>query len=87
MEVDTNRLRYVWNFGDNAKMTGTRVDHCFPGPGKYSVTLDLIDYKTGSLYFRKQTYNIEIVDYNQPYINSQDYAVAGDAVEFDAMKF
>ena len=86
MEVDTNRLRYVWNFGDNAKMTGTRVDHCFPGPGKYSVTLDLIDYKTGSLYFRKQTYNIEIVDYNQPYINSPDYAVAGDAVEFDAMK-
>jgi len=86
MEVDTTRLRYVWNFGDNDRMNGTHVKHCFPGPGKYNVTVDLIDRRTGNLYFRKQTYDIEIVDYNQPYINSPGYAVAGDAVEFDAMK-
>jgi outer membrane protein OmpA-like peptidoglycan-associated protein len=67
-------------------MSGTHVDHCFPGPGKYRVTLDLIDLRTGSLYFHKQTYDIEIIDYNQPYINSNDYAVVGDAIEFDAMK-
>ena len=84
--VDTLSMQYVWDFGDNTKMTGTRVHHCFPGPGKYTIALDIIDRTTGKPYFRKQTYDIEIVDYDQPYITAPAYAVAGDAIQFDAMK-
>jgi len=79
-------MQYVWDFGDNTKMTGTRVHHCFPGPGKYTLALDIIDRTTGKPYFRKQTYDIEIVDYDQPYISGPAYAIAGEAVEFDGMK-
>jgi len=86
IEVDTLSMQYVWDFGDNTKMTGTHVRHCFPGPGRYSIVLDIIDRATGKPYFRKQTYDIEIVDYDQPYITAPAYAVAGDAIQFDAMK-
>ena len=84
--VDTLTMQYVWDFGDNTKMTGTKVNHCFPGPGKYSIELDIVDRATGRTYFRKQSYDIEIVDYDQPYITAPAYAVAGERVEFDGMK-
>ncbi len=84
--VDTVNLQYVWDFGDNTKMSGTRGHHCFPGPGKYSITLDIVDRSTGKSYFRKQNYDIEIVDYDQPYISGPAYAVTGEAVDFDGMK-
>jgi hypothetical protein len=86
IQVDTLNLQYVWDFGDNTKMTGTRVYHCFPGPGRYSLALDIIDRSTGKPFFRKQTYDIEIFDYDQPYITGPAYAVAGERVEFDGMK-
>lgn len=86
IDVDTLSMQYVWDFGDNTKMTGTKVRHCFPGPGKYSIALDIIDRATGKTYFRKQTYDIEIVDYDQPYITAPAYAVAREAIEFDGVK-
>jgi len=86
IEVDTLRLQYIWDFGDNTKMYGTKVQHCFAGPGKYSIALDINDRRTGSSYFRKQTYDIEIIDFDQPYITSPVYAVTGSTVEFDGMK-
>ncbi len=86
IEVDTLRLQYVWDFGDNTRMTGTKVHHCFPGPGRYNIALDLIDRTTGRPFFRKQTYEIEIFDYDQPYITGPTYAVAGERIEFDGMK-
>jgi hypothetical protein len=84
--VDTLSMQYVWNFGDNSRMTGTRVHHCFPGPGRYSISLDILEKATGNSYFRKQTYDVEIADYDQPYITAPAYAVAGERIEFDGMK-
>jgi outer membrane protein OmpA-like peptidoglycan-associated protein len=86
IQVDTLNLQYVWDFGDNTKMTGSKVYHCFPGPGKYSLALDIIDRVTGKSFFRKQAYDVEIFDYDQPYINGPAYAVAGERVEFDGLK-
>jgi hypothetical protein len=84
--ADTVTLQYVWDFGDNTKAVGTRVQHCFPGPGRYNIALDIMDKYTGTPYFRKQTYDVEIVDYDQPYITAPAYAIAGVRMEFDGMK-
>ncbi|MDZ7634082.1 MAG: PKD domain-containing protein [Bacteroidales bacterium] len=86
IQIEKERLEYVWDFGDDTRVSGNAAEHCFPGPGKYNIALDIKDRRTGSSYFRKQTYDIEIIDYNQPYITSSGYAVAGETVEFDAMK-
>lgn len=86
IQADTLRLKYVWDFGDNSKSVGTDVRHCFPGPGKYSINLDITDRRTGKLFFRKLTYDIEIIDIEQPFITSADFAVAGEAVDFDGLR-
>lgn len=86
IQVDTTMLRYVWDFGDGLRTSGTHVMHCFPGPGKYSIKLDINEKISDRLFFRKLTYDIEIVDYNQPYISAPDYIVEGTSVEFDALK-
>ncbi|MCJ7448040.1 MAG: PKD domain-containing protein [Bacteroidales bacterium] len=86
IQIDTLRLRYKWDFGDDSKVYGTNVRHCFPGPGRYSINLDITDRRTGNLFFRKLTYDIEIVDNDQPFISSPDYAIIGEAVEFDGLK-
>lgn len=86
IQIDKDRLEYVWDFGDETRASGNAAEHCFPGPGKYNIVLDIIDRRTGVSYFRKQTYDIEIFDYDQPYITSPSFAVAGETVDFDGMK-
>jgi hypothetical protein len=84
--VDTLNLKYIWDFGDGKKVSGAEVSHCFPGPGKYKVKLDLIDRATGKLFFSKLLYNLDLRDFVQPYINSPSVVVAGDSVDFDGLK-
>ena len=84
--ADTVSLQYVWDFGDNTKAIGTKVHHCFPGPGRYNIALDIMDRVTGNSFFRKQTYDVEIFDFDQPYITSPLYGVTGEAIGFDGMK-
>jgi outer membrane protein OmpA-like peptidoglycan-associated protein/PKD repeat protein len=86
IQVDTLRLQYVWDFGDNTKAYGTKAQHCFPGPGNYAVNLNINDRRTGKFFSRKLTYDLKIVDYEQPYITSPENAVTGERVVFDALK-
>ncbi len=80
------KLYYIWDFGDNTKMYGNKVYHCFNGSGRYNINLDINDLNSGKLFFRKLTYDIEIVDNDQPYIESPDITVTGEEVEFNGLK-
>jgi outer membrane protein OmpA-like peptidoglycan-associated protein len=84
--VDTLNIRYLWNFGDGKKAFGDNVNHCFPGPGKFNIKLDLVDRVTGDLFFSKLSYDLELRDIEQPYINSYGVSIKGDSIEFDALK-
>jgi outer membrane protein OmpA-like peptidoglycan-associated protein len=84
--IDTLNLRYVWTFGDGKKYIGPVATHCLPGPGNYAVKLDIIEKSSGNLFFSKLFYNLEIKDYQQPYINSPGMAVKGQLIEFDGLK-
>jgi outer membrane protein OmpA-like peptidoglycan-associated protein len=84
--VDTLNLKYNWDFGDGVKASGALVYHCYKGAGKYPVKLDIVERITGNLFFSKLLYNLEILDFNQPYINSPDEVVKGDILKFDGLK-
>ncbi len=86
IEVDTLNLRYLWDFGDGKKAAGAKVNHCFPGPGKYKIKLDLVDIATGNLFFSMLEFGLELKDYEQPYINSPAMVITGDTVEFDGLR-
>ncbi len=68
------------------KAYGAEVKHCFPGPGKYNVKLDLIDRSTGKIFFSKLAYSLDLKDFEQPYINSPDVVIAGESVDLDGLK-
>lgn len=84
--VDTLNLEYVWDFGDGKKASGIAARHCYAGPGKYYVKLDIIDRATRSLFFSKLSYKVNLKDFEQPYINSPDLLVKGVMSDFDGLK-
>lgn len=84
--IDPSYLKYEWTFGDGSKASGQNVEHCFPGPGKYSVKLDVIENTTGRIFFSKLSYNLELKDVEQPIINSPVSALVGEPISFDGLK-
>ena len=48
--IDTIPVIYQWDFGDGIIRIGKEVKHCFPGPGEYSVKLNIIDELTGDTH-------------------------------------
>ncbi len=84
--IDTLNLEYLWDFGDGQKAIGSKVKHCFPDNGKYTVRLDIVERTTGKLFFTKLVNTVEIKNFKQPFINSPDFVVKGEPVKFDGLK-
>ena len=83
--IDTLILKYVWDFGDGKRASGSVVNHCYDGPGTYKVKLDLFDKATGKHFFSKVSYTLELKDFEQPYINSPVAAITGEKLGFDGL--
>jgi outer membrane protein OmpA-like peptidoglycan-associated protein len=84
--IDSLSLLYKWSYSDGKPVTGPLVSHCFPGPGDYVVRLDIVERETGKLFFTKLIENIHLTDFEQPYIQSPDFAIKGANISFDALK-
>jgi len=81
--VDNNIFRYEWDFGDGSKASGQNTEHCYAGPGIYTVILNIINRNTGRIFFTKLLYNLELKDVEQSYITVPEACVAGETVELD----
>ena len=79
-----NELRYVWDFGDGHQKNGISAKHCFEKPGKYQVTLNIIDTLTKEAIFPEASYDIDLKRKEQPYITSLDTAQIGWDMILDA---
>lgn len=86
VRYDSIPFRYEWNFGDGKKGIGSSVTYCYTGPGTYLIRLDVVNLITGEVIHNQKTYNLEITDYEQPYITAPDSTVAGQSVRFSAEK-
>jgi outer membrane protein OmpA-like peptidoglycan-associated protein len=82
--INDEYVHYVWDFGDGSKVIGQNIEHCFAGPGNYSVKLDIVDKKSGRIFFSKLTYDLELKDIEQPIIKSSAAALVGESVKFDS---
>ncbi len=83
--IDSRYVQLVWEFGDGSSTVGQNIEHCFKGPGKYTVKLNVVDKKTGHAIFSKLSYNLELKDIEQPIIVSQASAIAGESLKFDGL--
>lgn len=85
-QSDSLPVSYEWDFGDGTKMKSLEADHCFKGPGTYAVQLNVIDNTTGDVFYSEASYDLEVQDNEQVYINSPDTLLPGQAVQFDGIK-
>lgn len=83
---DSIPVIYEWDFGNGIKKTGLKVKHCFPGPGKYEVKLNIIDSLRRDSIRGTTSYVFELKDNNQVFINSPDAGIVGNNISFDGLK-
>jgi len=86
IDITSAYLDIEWNFGDGTKAKGAAVEHFFPGPGKYFVKENVVEKKTGKVFFNKMSFMLEIKESDQAEIASPDQIIAGDFVEFNGQK-
>jgi hypothetical protein len=80
--LDTIKAIYQWTFGDGIIHIGKEVHHCFPGPGKYSVSLTIIDELTGDTIAKKVEYKTELENINQAFISSDKVGMIDKSMSF-----
>lgn len=85
LSIDERNFQLVWTFGDGGKETGLNVEHCFPGPGRYSVRLDIVEKGSGKVFYQKLSYNLELKNFEQPVISGPNSAMAGKPVALDGL--
>lgn len=83
---DPSLFEYEWSFGDGNKARGLEVEHCFNGPGDYTLELNVIDKLTGDISYTQATYPLKIEDIAQVYINAPDTVEVGQEIVFDGRK-
>ncbi len=83
IENDSISIQYDWTFSDSTKYSGIEVEHCFPGPGKYSVHLKIIQTFNEVDYVTETFHEFELVDHEQVIINSADSCIVNDTLWFD----
>jgi outer membrane protein OmpA-like peptidoglycan-associated protein len=86
LNLDTLPLRYEWNMGDGHRYRKLEVEHCFSQPGNYQVQLNIVDTLTGDLFFSQASYDLEIKDIEQVYIESADTAGVFTEIYFDGTR-
>jgi hypothetical protein len=85
-KFDSIPFRYIWNFGDGTKDSGIIVEHCYPGPGTYTLQLDAVNLITEEIIINQKSEIVEVTDFEQPYFSSPDTIVTGMSMQLSADK-
>lgn len=83
--IDSILTTYHWDFGDGIIKIGEEVNHCFPGPGNYTVKLSITDDLTGDFIAKQVECKVEIENIEQAYINSSDVGIADESMSFEGV--
>lgn len=83
--IDTRTHDLIWSFGDGTTIKGSSAEHCFSGAGKYVIKLDVVDKKTGEIFFSKLSYTLELKDFEQPIITGSSSGLIGEQINFDGI--
>ncbi|MGB8491613.1 MAG: PKD domain-containing protein [Bacteroidales bacterium] len=84
VKYDSIPFRYNWKFGDGDTATGPVVEHCYTRPGKYQVSLDVLNLVTNELSENEKSQLLLVEEIEQPYISCPDYAASGQMIKFSA---
>jgi hypothetical protein len=84
--IDSISVKYLWDFGKGHVQEGLESYYCFPGPGKYSVRLTVVDELTGDTISKNVNYDVDLKDIEQVYIKVPARVKKGEIAEFDGTR-
>jgi hypothetical protein len=84
VKFDTMPFRYEWRFGDGEKESGAVVEHCYKGPGRYIVQLDVVNLITKEVMYNEKTDTLLLTATEQPVISSPENAATGQRIMLSA---
>jgi hypothetical protein len=86
MEIDTSLYKYVWDMGDGTKVEAVEAEHCFGGPGDYTISLDVVDVLTREVMFNQAEYELVLKKEIQTFISCPDTVFINDEFQLDGIK-
>jgi outer membrane protein OmpA-like peptidoglycan-associated protein len=78
-------LVYEWDI-NGVKRRGIEVDYCFPGPGDYEISVDIIDTIINIIYANQDYFYLNIAYEEQPYISAPKVVKPGEVFSINADK-
>lgn len=75
---------FEWDMGDGTVIRDLKVQHCFPGPGSYVVSLNIVDSMSNEEIFNYLAYEVELERTEQAYITVADTHEVGIPVDLHA---
>lgn len=81
---DPEQFSFKWAMGDGQQHTGLEVDHCFAGPGNYTISLSVLDKTSGEELFTIAEYEMELEKPEQINIHVPQNIKVGQPVTFIA---
>jgi hypothetical protein len=87
IENDSVRVRFEWSFSDGTILEGMEVEHCFDGPGRYTVLLKTIQTYADTNFVTETVTELELVDHEQVVIDSPDSCMVNDTVSFSGLDY
>jgi len=84
VKYDSMPFKLEWRFGDGKKATGRIVEHCYNGPGKYLVQLDVTNLVTKEVKLNEKSEMLLVEDVEQPYISCSNDADISSMIKFSA---
>jgi hypothetical protein len=83
-KYDTVPFLYTWRFGDGQEANGVIVEHCYAGPGTYTVQLDVLNLITKEVSLNEKTETLVVTKVEQAYISGPDSINAGQRINLNA---
>jgi hypothetical protein len=84
VKQDTVPFRYEWKFGDGNHAIGPLVEHCFNGPGTYTVQLDVVNLVTKEVTYNEKSETVVVTEIEQPYISAPDRIATDQKITLSA---
>lgn len=84
VKYDSMPFIYEWKFGDGSTGTGPVVEHCFNGPGTYTVQLDVVNLVTKEVTYNEKNETVVLTEIEQPYISAPDRIGANQKITLSA---
>lgn len=77
-------LEHVWEMGDGTRTAGLDAQHCYAGPGTYTVRSLLVDSKSGAIFHELRSDELVIANHEQAFITAPDTVRTGRALALES---